>query len=69
MSEVERRGGSWRVVLGKDDEAREGDCRDCLYLTGHVTWWCQNEEAVRTHGTNIPGRTRCEFWREPLRKG
>jgi hypothetical protein len=67
MSKIGERNGAWVVILEGSEAAREGDCRDCWYLQGHVSWWCTNKKAVKAHGTLIPGRTNCKFWKEALR--
>lgn len=66
MSDIELRSGEWVVVLDAGETARVGDCRDCWYLRGHVTWWCKNPVAHQLRGTLLPGSggSRCEFWRE-----
>ena len=44
---------------------REGRCHTCGHLcTAGVSLWCGNEVAVESHGTAIPGRVHCVFWKE-----
>ena len=38
-------------------------CYDCYYLKSFVSWWCTNEEAMKSYGTSIPGGIKCEFWK------
>lgn len=37
-------------------------CHDCHDCQASISWWCKNEEAVKAHSSNIPGRIKCDFW-------
>lgn len=49
-------------------ELHQGQCSDCGWLIGYVTWWCGNQEAVKAFGTSIPGRRGCRYWKAPKRR-
>lgn len=55
--------------LTKEDVAKvraiysERNCAYCKFLKPRITWWCNNEEAIRARGTAIPGVIHCPHWR------
>lgn len=48
-------------IIGEPDATRR-DCFDCHHMQAAVSWWCKSKEACAHHGTNIPGRSGCQFW-------
>lgn len=62
---VVRRAGGYRLRVIDASRLRHGECRDCYWLRGAISWWCKNDEAIDAHGTSIPGRTDCRFWESP----
>ena len=38
-------------------------CGDCGWLQAAVSWWCKSSEAIEFRGTNLPGCSKCVFWK------
>ncbi len=43
-----------------DHKARK--CHDCKHMYGAISWWCENETAVKERNTAIPGIRGCPHW-------
>lgn len=37
-------------------------CSNCKFMVSHVSWWCKNNEAIKSRGTNIPSVVKCIYW-------
>lgn len=35
----------------------------CGWLKSALNWWCTNPEATKARGTNIPGVSKCQWWK------
>ena len=42
---------------------RDRKCAYCGWLRSALSWWCTNEEIIRTRGTAIPGICHCPGWK------
>lgn len=54
-----------RVVSGVPDSEKRS-CSDCRHMQAAVSWWCQNENAIKARMTKIPGVHGCPYW-EPAK--
>lgn len=50
------------AVNGKPNEI-DRSCTDCDHLTGYVSWWCENKEAIKYRGTARPSCYKCPYWK------
>ena len=41
----------------------ERSCVYCRYLVSHINWWCENENAINSRGTRIPGVIHCPYFK------
>jgi hypothetical protein len=51
-----------RLLMRSGKHNPRRGCDDCAHLHGLISWWCDNEDAIKRRNSSIPGVVDCPQW-------